>query len=66
MKQKPNFLKKPEASKLLKEYYILWLAALDSVAPDIGEREIDYENRKNDKERKLKEAWLRFEIESEL
>lgn len=61
-----QFVAKPEASKLLKEYYVLWLSAMDSVKPDIDERETNYETRQKNGERKLNEAWHRFEIESEL
>lgn len=58
------FASKPEASKLLKEYYAQWLTAMDGIKPNIDEREVNYEARQKDGERKLNEAWHRFEIEA--
>ncbi|CAG9932219.1 hypothetical protein [Candidatus Nitrotoga arctica] len=60
------FASKPEASKLLKEYYVLWLTAMDSVKPDINEDDSEYEKRQKNNDRKLNEAWHRFEIEAEI
>jgi len=58
--------KKPEASKYLKEYYAVWLTALNGILPSENERAIDYERRQGDASRKAEEAWNRFEIETGL
>ncbi|MCX7144153.1 MAG: hypothetical protein NT123_24575 [Proteobacteria bacterium] len=58
--------KKPEASKYLKEYYAVWLTALNGILPSENERAIDYERRQGDASRKADEAWNRFEIETGL
>lgn len=58
--------KKPAASKLLKEYYAVWITALDGVSPNLTERKIDYNRRQSESSRRVKEAWNRFEIEAGL
>lgn len=58
--------KKPEASRYLKEYYAVWLTALNGILPSENERAIDYERRQGDASRKADEAWNRFEIETGL
>lgn len=67
--------KKSVASKLLKEYYAVWLAAFDGSLPDKAEFMIDpdgflimnaYDRRQNDASRKVTEAWYRFEVEANL
>ena len=56
--------KKPAASKLLKEYYAVWLTAFDGISPDVSELKIAYDRRQGDASRKAREAWHRFEIEA--
>lgn len=56
--------KKPAASKLLKEYYAVWLTAFDGISPDASELKIAYDRRQGDASRKADEAWHRFEIEA--
>jgi len=57
---------KPEATKLLKEYYATWLTALNGVPPAIQERKTDYAQRQTLAEQKAEQAWNRFEIEADL
>lgn len=58
--------KRPAASKLLKEYYAVWLSAFDGISPDINELKTTYDKRQGDASRKADEAWYRFEIEAGL
>ncbi len=53
-----------EATKLLKEYYVLWLTALSSLERGKGEQRYDHNKRITDTNTKAEEAWNRFEIES--
>ena len=58
--------KKPETSRLLKEYYAQWMTLLDGVSPDANERKISYERRQGEAARKLDEHWNRVAIEAGL
>jgi hypothetical protein len=55
--------KKPSASKLLKEYYSVWLTSFDAISPRADDRKIDYKNRMADLDIKTNAAWNNFEIE---
>lgn len=58
--------KKPAASKLLKEYFAIWLTAFNGITPDANELKTVYQRRRADADRKANEAWNRFEIEAGL
>ena len=55
---------KPAASKLLKEYYVVWLTALDDIPLGAGELMTTYYKRQNDASHRATDAWYRFEIEA--
>ncbi|MCO5105046.1 MAG: hypothetical protein M9919_13700 [Burkholderiaceae bacterium] len=52
-----------EAKGALKEYQVKLLTAIDSVAPQMGERRIGYEARLQRAKTELREAWVRLELE---
>lgn len=56
--------KKPAASRLLEDYYAVWLTAFNGISPDANERKSAYEQRQALGDTKQEEAWNRFEIES--
>lgn len=55
-----------EATKLLKEFYALWLAALDGVEPQAFESKFAYKARQSETVARLNEAWYRFDVEAGL
>lgn len=56
--------KKPDAAKLLKDYYAAWITAIDGIMPNGRELKIAYEQRQIASESKCGEIWNRFEIEA--
>lgn len=58
-------LKSDSARVALKEHYISWLKTLDELQLQTGENEKAYSRRFEDNKRRMKDAWLRFEVENE-
>lgn len=58
-------VKKPAAAKLLKEYYAVWLTALDDIPLGASELMAAYYKRQNEASRIATDAWYRFEIEAD-
>lgn len=58
--------KMPTASRLLKEYFAVWLAAFEGLMPNTDELVVTYEQRQASAEIKADEAWNRFEVEAGL
>ena len=57
---------KPAVSKLLKEYYVVWMAAMDGVKPLGAESKIANKMRQGESLRRISEAWYRLEAEAGL
>ncbi len=56
-------VKKPNAKEALKTYHVALVSALEGINPGSDERKINYEQRQQNLEGKMTEAWARFEIE---
>jgi hypothetical protein len=55
--------KKPAAARLLTEYYVQWQVTMESIEPKLGESAFGYKARMGEANRKVSEAWYRFEAE---
>ena len=55
--------KRPAAARLLTEYYVQWQATMDSIEPKLTESKFGYNVRMGEANRKVSEAWYRFETE---
>jgi hypothetical protein len=56
--------KNPAASRLLKDYYAVWLTAINGVLPNVSETKVAYGRRQEAIEARYDEIWNRFEIEA--
>lgn len=56
-------VRKPKTLEALKSYHAVLIAGIDGAAPGPDERKIDYDRRQQATATKLKEAWVRFEVE---
>lgn len=54
----------PAASRMLKEYYAVWLTAIDGLLPGVSESKNAYGQRQAAIEARYDELWKRFEIEA--
>lgn len=59
-----KMIKKKAALDALKSAQVAYLAAMDGIQPQSGERRGAYEQRQSLLETKLDEAWAKFEVES--
>ena len=51
------------AKEALKNYHVIFLAALQGVVPLAGEIKLDYARRQQASDSRLTEAWARFDVE---
>lgn len=56
--------KKPTAVKILKDYYAVWLTAIEGVLPGTSESKGEYGRRQAAIESRYDELWNRFEVEA--
>lgn len=53
---------KPDAARLLNEYYGAWLMVFEGIMPNSMAPGVDYQIRQGEGQRYMEDVWRRFEI----